>query len=439
MTSTECSEFICAWDGTLFTGLIPGSANIVGTAAHLLGHIEQQFSIAGLVVSIIVSVAQTSSHIHAIIASIHLHVVWRANAGVVANGVVTCPWTTDSGSFTFIHIVTHSGIFIQVVTRWTAALETTKGVDTFAALAQPGKLLALVNIFQYNSDRVGSKTFSSRTKNFVLGRVHSRAQLTRSTPSFPQRTAAGSLGNANSNFIATGCVSIVSSRSNIQIAISRAGINTANSSWIQLKIRWTIAGIAAWGVDTVPTNTRGWIQALVNICAVPATSVQFIAYLTLTAEKARKVVTSSKNADIWQGALINIFTGFPVRTGHKAHVAFTAVSSRGVEALAIATQVQILRALINICAGEAVARVAVLTEAAVGAHGVLAVRVLAAHVGSIGAFVQIRALNAIADPPRAAAAFEASCCVGANGVSVAVVCSDFTFIDVCTASFSFFA
>ena len=41
---------------------------------------------------------------HAIIPPIHLHVVWRADTGVVANSVVTCPWTTDSRSFTFIHI-----------------------------------------------------------------------------------------------------------------------------------------------------------------------------------------------------------------------------------------------------------------------------------------------------------------------------------------------
>lgn len=52
-----------AWDGALFTRLIPGTANIVGTAAHLLGHIKEQFSIAGLIVSIIISVAQTPPHI----------------------------------------------------------------------------------------------------------------------------------------------------------------------------------------------------------------------------------------------------------------------------------------------------------------------------------------------------------------------------------------
>lgn len=33
------------------------------------------------------------------------------------------------------------------------------------------------------------------------------------------------------------------------------------------------------------------------------------------------------------------FTGFPVSTGHKAHVTFTAVSSWGVKALAVATQI----------------------------------------------------------------------------------------------------
>lgn len=439
MTSTKCSKFICAWDGTLFTGLIPGPADVVGATAHLLGHVEQKFSITGLVVSIIVSVAQTSSHIHAIIPPIHLHVVWRADAGVVADSVVTCSWTTDSRGFTFIHVITHSGIFVQVVTGWTAALETAKRVDTFPTLAQPWELLALVNVFQYNRDRIGPKTFSSRTKNFVLRCVHGRAQLTRSTPGFPQRTAAGSLGDTNSNLIATGCISVVSSRPNIQIAIPRAGINTANSSWVQLKVGGTITGIAAWGVDTVPTDACGWVQTLINICAVPATSVQFVADLALTTEQARKVVASSKNTDVRKGALINIFTGFPVCTGHKAHVTFTAVSSWGVQALAVATQIQVLRALIKICTSEAVTRVSFFTEAAIRAHGVLAVCMLAAHVCSIGAFIQIRALNAISNPSRAAATLEAPCRVGAYGMSVAVVCSDFTFVDVCTAGFSFFA
>lgn len=423
----------------MLAGLIPGPANVVGTTAHLLGHVEQQLSVTGLVVSIVVSVAQTSSHIHAVVPPIDLHVVWGTYTGVVANGVVARSRTADARSLTFIHIITHSRIFIQVVTRWTAALETPKGVDAFPSLAQPRELLALVDIFQDNSDWVWSETFSSRTKNFVLGRVHSRAQLTWSTPGFTQRTTAGSLGNTNSNFIATGCISIVSSRSDIQIAISRAGINTANSSRIELKIRGTIARVAPWSVDAVATDARGWIQTLINIRAVPTASVQFVAYLTLAAEQPREIVAGSKDTDVRKGALIDIFTGFPVGTGHKAHVALTPVSSRGIEALAIATEIQILGALIKICASEAVARVSFLTETAVRPHGVLAVCMLAAHVGSIGAFVQIGALDAVPDPPGTAATFEAAGCVGAHSMPATVVGSNFTFIDVSAASFSFFA
>lgn len=53
----------CAWDRTLFTRLIPCTSNVVGTAAHFLGHIEEQLTITGLIVSIVISITQTSSHI----------------------------------------------------------------------------------------------------------------------------------------------------------------------------------------------------------------------------------------------------------------------------------------------------------------------------------------------------------------------------------------
>lgn len=43
------------------------------------------------------------------------------------------------------------------------------------------------------------------------------------------------------------------------------------------------------------------------------------------------------------------FTGLPISTGHEAHVAFTAVPTRGIETLAIATEVQVLRALVKVC------------------------------------------------------------------------------------------
>ena len=41
-------------------------------------------------------------------------------------------------------------------------------------------------------------------------------------------------------------------------------------------------------------------------CAVPTTSVQFIADLTFTAEQAREVVASSKNTDVRKRALIDV-------------------------------------------------------------------------------------------------------------------------------------
>lgn len=47
-------------------------------------------------------------------------------------------------------------------------------------------------------------------------------------------------------------------------------------------------------------------------CAVPATSVQFVAYLALTTEQAGKVVASSKNTNVRKGALIDI-----LGEGHK--------------------------------------------------------------------------------------------------------------------------
>lgn len=64
---------------------------------------------------------------------------------------------------------------------------------------------------------------------------------------------------------------------------------------------------------------------------------------------------------------------------------------------------------------------------------------LAAHVGSIRAFVQICALDAVSDPAGTAAALEAPRCICAHSMSATVVCSDLTFIDICTARFSFFS
>lgn len=220
LAPTQGSKFVCARDGALLTGLVPSSANVVGAAAHLLGHVEQQLSVAGLVVGIVVPVAQASSHVHAVIAPVHLHVVRGTDAGVVAHGVVTRPRATDSRSLTLVHIITHSRVLIQVVARGAPALEAAKGVDALPALAEPRELLALINIFQYNGDGVWTETFSSRAKNFVLRRVHRWAHFTGGAPGSPQRTAAGSLGDTHSDLVAAGCVPIVPPGPDIQIAIS---------------------------------------------------------------------------------------------------------------------------------------------------------------------------------------------------------------------------
>lgn len=52
-----------ARDRTLFTRLIPRTSDVVGTAAHFFGHIEEQLTITGLIVGVVISVTQTSPHI----------------------------------------------------------------------------------------------------------------------------------------------------------------------------------------------------------------------------------------------------------------------------------------------------------------------------------------------------------------------------------------
>lgn len=51
---------------------------------------------------------------------------------------------THKGSLT----VTHARVFVQVVASWTATLEAAEGVDALPTLAQPWKLLALIDVYQ---------------------------------------------------------------------------------------------------------------------------------------------------------------------------------------------------------------------------------------------------------------------------------------------------
>lgn len=56
-----------------------------------------------------VKTAGESRRTHAVVASIDLHVVHRADAGVVSNGVVALAWATDAWSFTLIDICPQRG------------------------------------------------------------------------------------------------------------------------------------------------------------------------------------------------------------------------------------------------------------------------------------------------------------------------------------------
>lgn len=46
---------------------------------------------------------------HAVVPSVDLHVIYRADAGVVPNGVVAVSWTTDAGLIALVDICKRMG------------------------------------------------------------------------------------------------------------------------------------------------------------------------------------------------------------------------------------------------------------------------------------------------------------------------------------------
>lgn len=169
LTAAQDRKPVGAGHRTLFTGFIPCTANVVGAAAHLFGHVEGQLSVTCPVIGVKVPVAVALSHIHAVVPAVDLHVVHRADTGVVSNGVVALAWAAGTRSFTLIDIFTDSGIWVEGVASWTFTLEAAKGVDALSSLAQAWQLLALIDVFQDDSDGVWSEAFSSRTQRLVLG------------------------------------------------------------------------------------------------------------------------------------------------------------------------------------------------------------------------------------------------------------------------------
>lgn len=148
------------WRGTGLARLVPGLANVVGAAAHLLGHVEGQLILTRVIV---VAIAHTLPHVHAVISSVDLHVLRGAHTGVVAKGVVAGPRATDPNvSRALVNIFTDACVLIEVVAEGALTLEAAKSVHTVATLAEARQLLALIDIFQDDSDGVGPETFSSR-------------------------------------------------------------------------------------------------------------------------------------------------------------------------------------------------------------------------------------------------------------------------------------
>lgn len=70
--------------------------------------------------------------------SIDLHVLRRANASVISQGVVAGARSTDAGmGKALVDIFTDAGFLTEVVTLWALTLETPKSVDTVSTLAEP--------------------------------------------------------------------------------------------------------------------------------------------------------------------------------------------------------------------------------------------------------------------------------------------------------------
>lgn len=113
LAATQDRKLIAAGHGALFAGFIPRTADVVGAAAHLFGHVEGQLAVARSVVRVKVPVAVALPHVHAVVPSVDLHVIHRADAGVVPDGVVALAGAADAWPFTLIDIFTNSGVQVE--------------------------------------------------------------------------------------------------------------------------------------------------------------------------------------------------------------------------------------------------------------------------------------------------------------------------------------
>lgn len=345
LVSTQQLVFGGGWSRTSFTGLVPGFAHVIGTAAHLFGHVEGQLIFTGVIE---VTVTDTLPHVHAVVSSIDLHVLWRAHAGVVAQSIVAGARPTDANvSCTFINIFTDSSLFIEVVSSRALALEAAKSVHTVSSLAQSRQLLALIDVFKNNSDGVWSETFSTRTKSFIFSGVGGRTEFTRVSPGSSQGAAAGGSGHPHSN-LCTARDPTISSSQDIKEAVPNASVHTAHTSGVELKVSRAVAEVAAWSVHTQAIDAVHRVCTLIDVRAVSSTPIQLIAVITDTAKHSWEILTRPKNTNVLEIALIDILAGLVVLCGGEAHLTLTAVSAWSIQTLTVFTQVHIVCTLIHV-------------------------------------------------------------------------------------------
>lgn len=328
-----------------FTWFVPGFAHIIGTTAHLFGHVEGQLIFTRVIE---VTIADTLPHVHAVVSSIDLHVFWRAHTGVVAQSVVAGARSADANvGCTFINIFTDTSLFIEVVSSRTLALEAAKCIHTVSPLAQSRQLLALIDVFKNNSDRVWSETLSTRTESLIFSGVGGWAEFTGVPPCSSERTAAGGSGHPHSNLCTAGDAT-VSSRQNIKEAVPNTGVHTAHSSGVKLKVSGTVTQVAAWSVHTQAIDAVHRISTLIDVSAVSSAPIQLITIIANAAEHPGEILTCPKHTDVLEIALINVLTGLVVLCRGEAHLTLTAVSAWSVQALTVLTQVHIVCTLIHV-------------------------------------------------------------------------------------------
>lgn len=248
---------------------------------------------------------------------------------------------------TLVDIFTDACFLIEIVASGTFTLEATEGVHTVTTLAQAWQFLALVNIFQDDSNGIGSEAFSSRTQGLVFSGVDGGTEFTGVSPGPSQGAATRCSGHAHTDLGAAGDAA-VATRQRIQETVADTDINTAHSRGVELEVWRAVTQVVTGGVHTQSVDAVYWVRTLIDVSTVASAAVQLITVVTHATEHSRKVLAGSEHTDVLEVTLVDVLAGLAVLGGGEAHLALTAVPSWSIETLAILTQVHVVRTLIHI-------------------------------------------------------------------------------------------